>query len=269
MSTAPASPGVWMHLRRHTPARIGLERTGVSVATHDHLAFQLAHAQARDAVYDALNAAPLLEGLQSRGLRPLRLHSAAADRRAYLLRPDQGRRLDPASSTALPGMGNACDLAIVIADGLSARAAERHALPVLDILIPLLQQSHFTLSPTALVEYGRVAIGDEIGAALGVKMVVILIGERPGLSSPDSMGAYLTWAPRIGRKDAERNCISNIRPDGLGYAEAAAKLFYLLTIARERRLTGFMLKDDTVSGVAPASIGFDKFAHIGESGIDL
>jgi ethanolamine ammonia-lyase small subunit len=268
MTQAPSTPKGWLQLRRHTPARIGLERAGISLATADHLKFQLAHAQARDAVYDALDVGALLEGLRSRGLRPLHVHSAAVNRRDYLLRPDHGRRLDAASRVALSGEGT-CGLAFVIADGLSARAVERHALPILDALLPTLTQRDFSVGPATLVEFGRVAVGDEIGAALKAELIVVLIGERPGLSSPDSMGAYITWAPRIGRTDSERNCVSNIRPEGLGYAEAAAKLLYLLTAARARRLSGVMLKDDTDTSALLDSESFDKPTHISKRDIDL
>ncbi|HKW52172.1 MAG TPA: ethanolamine ammonia-lyase subunit EutC, partial [Stellaceae bacterium] len=206
--------------------------------------FQLAHARARDAVHDALDAAPLLDGLRDRGLEPLHLRSAAGDRRAYLLRPDLGRRLDERSRECLDAVARGHDLVLVLADGLSARAVQRHALPLIDAALPVLRRQQWRIGPAAVVEQGRVAIGDEIGAALDAAIVAVLIGERPGLTSPDGLGIYLTWAPAIGRQDAERNCVSNIRPDGMGYAEAAAKLVYLLGEARRRRLTGVALKDE-------------------------
>lgn len=235
----------WLTLKRHTPARIGLARAGAGLATRDHLRFQRDHARARDAVHDRLDAAPLLDGLRERGLEPLHLLSAAADRRAYLARPDLGRKLAPAARDSLDGRPHGFDLVLVLADGLSARAVQQHALPLLDALLPALRSGGWRLGPAAVVEQGRVAIGDEIGEALGAGLVVVLIGERPGLSSPTSLGAYLTWAPRRGRVDAERNCISNIHPDGLGYAEAARKLLYLLAEARRRKLTGVDLKDES------------------------
>ena len=239
----PIDPA-WARLRRHTPARIGLARAGSGLATREHLSFQLAHARARDAVHDALDTEPLLEGLRDRGLDALHLTSAAGDRRVYLLRPDLGRRLDERSRDRLDACPRGHDLVLVLADGLSARAVQRHALPLIDATLPELRRQRWRLGPAAVVEEGRVAIGDEIGAALDAAIVAVLIGERPGLTSPDSLGVYLTWAPVIGRQDSERNCLSNIRPDGMGYAEAAGKLVYLLGEARRRRLTGVALKDE-------------------------
>lgn len=258
----PIDPA-WARLRRHTPARIGLKRAGAGLATREHLSFQLAHARARDAVHDALDAVPLLDGLRDRGLAPLHLMSAAGERRAYLLRPDLGRRLDERSRDRLNACPHGHDLVLVLADGLSARAVQRHALPLVDAILPELRRQHWRVGPAALVEQARVAIGDEIGAALDAALVAVLIGERPGLTSPDSLGVYLTWAPAIGRQDAERNCLSNIRPEGMAYGEAAAKLVYLLGEARRRRLTGVALKDEAEAsrlgaadtGILPASDG--------------
>jgi len=232
-------------LRALTPARVGLGRTGVSLGTRDLLDFQLAHAQARDAVHARLDSAALAAEIGS-GIRSeaLRLHSSASNRAEYLQRPDLGRRLNEASLALLSEQpADEVDLAVVIADGLSALAVERHAAPLLQELLPLLET--WNLAPITIVEQGRVAIADQIGAALNAQISVILIGERPGLSSPDSLGAYITWDPRPGRTDAERNCISNIRAEGLGYAQAAAQLGYYLTEARRRRLTGVALKEET------------------------
>jgi ethanolamine ammonia-lyase small subunit len=242
----PIDPA-WAKLRRHTPARIGLARAGSGLATREHLSFQLAHARARDAVHDALDAAPLLDGLRDRGLDALHLMSAAGDRRAYLLRPDLGRRLDERSRDRLDACARGHDLVLVVADGLSARAVQRHALPLIDVALPELRRQHWRIGPAVVVEQGRVAIGDEIGAALEAALVAVMIGERPGLTSPDSLGVYLTWAPAIGRQDAERNCLSNIRPEGMGYAEAVEKLVYLLAQARQLRLTGIALKDEAAA----------------------
>jgi ethanolamine ammonia-lyase small subunit len=239
----PLDPA-WARLRRHTPARIGLKRVGSGLATREHLSFQLAHARARDAVLDALDAMLLLDGLRDRGLEPLHLMSAAGERRAYLLRPDLGRRLDERSRDRLDACPRGHDLVLAVADGLSAHAVQRHALPLIDAALPELRRQRWRIGPVAVVEQGRVAIGDEIGAALDAALVAVLIGERPGLTSPDSLGVYLTWAPAIGRQDSERNCLSNIRPEGMGYADAAAKLVYLLSEARRRRLTGVALKDE-------------------------
>jgi ethanolamine ammonia-lyase small subunit len=227
-------------LRALTPARVGLGRTGVSQQTRDLLDFQLAHAQARDAVHARMDAAALAASLATISGGPvLRLHSAATDRATYLRQPDLGRRLDSASRASLPS--GEYDLALIITDGLSAIAIERHVSPLLADLLPRLKG--WRLAPLVVVELGRVAVGDEIGMALGAQMSVVLIGERPGLSSPDSLGAYITWDPRPGRTDAERNCISNIRAEGLSYALAAAQLAFYLNEGRGRRLTGIGLKE--------------------------
>ena len=229
-------------LRALTPARVALGRTGVSQQTRDLLDFQRAHAQARDAVHARLEASSLAANLAAvTAGEVLLLHSAVSDRTTYLQRPDLGRRLNEASRASLL-RGN-WDLALIVADGLSAIAVERHVAPLLQQLLPLLEG--WRLAPLSVVEQGRVAIGDEIGAALGAQLSVVLIGERPGLSSPDSLGAYITWEPAPGRTDAERNCISNIRIGGLSYFAAAGQLSYYLTAARRRRLTGVALKEDS------------------------
>jgi ethanolamine ammonia-lyase small subunit len=230
-------------LRALTPARVGLGRTGVSLETSDLLDFQRCHAQARDAVHARLESAALAAELgKLTGGVILRLHSAAADRVTYLQRPDLGRTLDePSRNLLVEAELVGCDAALVVADGLSALAVERHAMPLLTELLPRLQG--WSLAPISIVEQGRVAIGDEIGAALGAEIAVVLIGERPGLSSPDSLGAYITWNPKPGRTDAERNCISNIRPEGLSYAQAAAQLGFILAAARRLRLTGVALNE--------------------------
>jgi ethanolamine ammonia-lyase small subunit len=253
MARPPIDPidASWARLRRHTAARIGLARAGAGLATREHLSFQLAHARARDAVHEALDPAPLVDGLRALRLEALRVRSAAGDRQTYLARPDLGRRLDAASREAIAACPRGHDLALVVADGLSARAVARHALPLLEAVVPELRRSCWRIGPVAIAEQGRVALGDDIGATLGAALVAVLIGERPGLSSPDSLGVYITWAPSIGRSDAERNCLSNIRPQGMGYPEAAAKLIYLLTEARRRRLTGVALKEETDALPAP------------------
>ena len=243
-SSFTANP--WQRLRQLTPARIALGRAGGSLPTSAQLDFQFAHAQARDAVHLPLDGAPLLEAIRARGLEALPLHSAAANRDSYLQRPDLGRQLDEASAARLDAQSSSgCDLAVVIADGLSALAVHRHALPMLERIVELAKAEHWQLGPITLVEQGRVAIGDEIGARLGARMVVMLIGERPGLSSPDSLGLYFTWAPRVGCTDAQRNCISNIRLEGLAYNVAAHRLGYLLREACRRQLSGVSLKDET------------------------
>lgn len=223
-----------------TDARIALGRVGTGLPTAELLRFQLDHARARDAVHWELGALdfPCVE-----------MHSSARDRATYLRRPDLGRRLSGSSRAKLePGD---CDAAIVIADGLSAIAVERHAKALLDELTPRLHD--WTLAPIHVVRQGRVAIGDEIGQLLGARLVLVLIGERPGLSAPDSLGAYLTYNPRLGRTDAERNCVSNIRPEGLGYSLAAHKLYYLMSEARVRKLTGVGLKEDAGALTLPAT----------------
>ena len=228
-------------LRDFTVARVQLERAGSSVATREVLAFQLAHAAARDAVHYAFDTTAFRMECESRGWPLLVASSSAGDRLTFLRRPDLGRRLREGSDFEFEGP---TDVAVVVADGLSALAVHRHALPLLDVLLPRLDAESQSRSPLIAIEQGRVAIGDEIGQRLKAKSVLVLIGERPGLSSPDSLGAYLTWAPRIGRTDAERNCISNIRPEGLGYEQAAGRIFALLMEAQRRRLTGVALKEE-------------------------
>jgi ethanolamine ammonia-lyase small subunit len=243
--SVPADDGPWTRMRAATPARIGLARAGASIATREHLAFQLAHARARDAVHEPFDPAALADRLRERSLEAVQLHSAAADRHTYLARPDLGRRLDDTSRTRMAAMPRGYDVAFVLADGLSARAVASHAVPLLDATLPPLRRQGWRIGPVAIVEQGRVAIGDEIGHLLGAALVCVLIGERPGLTSPDSLGAYLTWQPAPGRTDAERNCLSNIRPAGMACTEAAQRLVYLCTQARLRRCTGVMLKDET------------------------
>ena len=265
---ASSSPGVtdnaWARLRGFTAARIGLGRAGNSLPTQHMLAFQLAHAQAQDAVHTPLDFAALIDALEQRPWNtfgePLRLHSRAVDRTTFLQRPDLGRRLDEASAECLKEYTtktrDAYDLAIVIADGLSAVAMAQHTVGFLDALIPRLTDANepWRLAPIALVEQGRVAVGDHVGELLAARCALVLVGERPGLSSPDSMGLYLTWQPRLRRKDAERNCISNIRPAGLPLEEAGRRAAYLLNEARRRALSGVLLKDRSDEGalVAPA-----------------
>jgi ethanolamine ammonia-lyase small subunit len=245
------TPTPWTALRRYTPARIALGRSGISLPTAPHLAFQLAHAQARDAVHRSFDVEATAAAVEALGLSTLRAQSAAADRHTYLQRPDLGRRLDQASAAELQARrepGRRFDLGLILVDGLSALAIETNAAGFLAALLPLLQRSPTTwsLSPAVLVQQGRVAVGDEIGALLDASLVLVLIGERPGLSSPDSMGLYLTWSPRVGCNDAQRNCISNVRAEGLTWPNAAIRAAYLLEEARGRKLTGVDLKDESV-----------------------
>lgn len=253
---APKPPAelapLWAKLRAATPARIGLARSGTAIATRELLAFQLAHAQALDAVAARIDVRALAAALEARGLRALPVASMAPNPRAYLARPDLGRRLDEASRAAVQAGPKGFDIAFVLADGLSAKAVEAHAPALLDEIVAPLSREGWTIGPAAIVERGRVAIGDEIGALMGAAMVAVLIGERPGLTSPRSLGVYLTWAPQVGRNDAERNCLSNVHPDGLSYREAAGRLLYLCAEARRRKLTGVLLKDE--SGLAAPSI---------------
>lgn len=238
----------WLDLRRLTPARIALGRTGTSIPTSAQLDFQAAHAQARDAVHLPFEHAPIIESLTAKGRDTLLLHSAAADRNAYLQRPDLGRKLDEASVQAVTDYAQAhpggIDLAVVVADGLSSLAVHRHTLPFLERMEEQARAEGWSLSPVILVGQGRVAVADEIGERLGAKMVVILIGERPGLSSPDSLGLYFTYAPKVGLTDASRNCISNVRLEGLSYGMAAHRLLYLMREACRRQLSGVSLKDE-------------------------
>ena len=246
----PADP--WADLRRHTPARIALGRSGAALPTHEVLRFAAAHAQARDAVHVALDVAALQADLSKAGWASTVVHSRAASRTVYLRRPDFGRRLAPDSADALQATAaGPVDLAIVLGDGLSAVALQRHALPVLQALRAALD-GRLTLAPPVIATQARVALGDEIGALLQARLVLVLLGERPGLSSPDSLGAYLTHAPQVGCHDAQRNCVSNIRPEGLPPAVAAQRLAWLATEALRRRLTGVGLKDDSATALLAA-----------------
>lgn len=230
---------IWARWRGTTKARIGLGRSGDALPTQPLLEFQAAHSRARDAVHGAADFKTLAAALAPHAT--LQLHSQAADRATYLRRPDLGRRL--AADSILP-KGD-YDVAFVVADGLSARAVELQALPVLQRCFEKLKD--WRVAPVALVAQGRVAIGDEIGARLNAATVAVLIGERPGLSVADSMGVYVTWAPRPGRVDSERNCISNIHAAGLLPDQAADLLVWLLTEARRRQLTGINLKVDAAA----------------------
>lgn len=254
--TVPDAPGPWDRLRRFTPARIGLARAGAGLATAEHLAFQLAHARARDAVHAPFDPAAMIGDLARLGFPAVDLASAAPDRAAYLMSPDLGRKLgdDARRKLAALACDYMCDVVVVVADGLSALAVHRHAAPLIETLAARLT-GDARIGSVAVVERARVAIGDEIGAMLNAKLALVLIGERPGLTSPDSLGAYLTWAPKPGRKDSERNCVSNIRPEGLGYAAAADKIAYLIREALRRGLTGVMLKDDADIAALPKAGG--------------
>jgi ethanolamine ammonia-lyase small subunit len=242
----PSDDTAWAGLRSFTAARIGLARSGASLATTPLLEFRLAHARARDAVHAPLDEARLSSDLAALGLPVLMVASAVRDRAQYLMRPDLGRELAPEADAALaPHAAKRHDVAFVVTDGLSARAVERHAAPLLAALRPPLKAERWRIAPFTIVRQGRVAIGDAVAQLLRARMVVVLIGERPGLTAPDSMGAYLTWQPRPQTTDAERNCISNIRPEGIDPADAAAKVLHLMHAMRTRRLSGVALKDET------------------------
>jgi ethanolamine ammonia-lyase small subunit len=248
MSLPP--PARWADLRRFTQARVALGRAGNGLPTAPHLAFQAAHAAARDAVHACLDVAAVEAALREAGLDSLTVQSAAPDRRTYLMRPDLGRSLAAGDAGRLPVLPGA--MVFVVCDGLSAVAVQRHAPGLLSQLIPRLRP-HGLVGPVVIATQGRVALGDAIGEAMQAEAVAVLIGERPGLSTADSLGIYLTWQPRIGRTDAERNCISNIRPDGLPVAAAADKLLWLIAAMRRLRLTGVALKDEQPAAVAQAT----------------
>jgi ethanolamine ammonia-lyase small subunit len=249
MSDLPSSvpADLWKFLGKFTNARIALGRAGSSVPTHGLLEFQLAHARARDAVHRDLALDTLRDTLAVSGWETLALTSAAKDRQTFIQRPDLGRILDDSSKRLLetrPAAREPFDVVFIVSDGLSALAVERHAAPLLEDMVARLKDADWRLAPLVLVSQGRVAVGDEIGALLSARIAVMLIGERPGLSAADSLGVYLTYDPTPGRTNAQRNCISNIRPEGLGYAAAAHKLYFLLSEARRRKLSGVDLKEN-------------------------
>ncbi|MDR7037002.1 ethanolamine ammonia-lyase small subunit [Methylobacterium sp. BE186] len=237
---------LWSRLSALTPARIGLGRAGNGLPTREVLRFGLAHAQARDAVHAPMEAAAVADAIAALGLRTLTVASRAPDRATYLRRPDYGRRLSEEGASALAAAaGPPADLALVVADGLSARAVHENAARLIAAFLPYAEAASWRLAPVVVAEQARVALGDAIGAALQARAVAVLIGERPGLSSPDSLGIYLTFDPRPGRSDAERNCISNVREAGLQPADAAFRLSWLLGQALARGLTGIGLKDES------------------------
>lgn len=251
----PPAAGRFADLARLTPARIALGRSGSSLPTSELLRFGLAHAQARDAVHAAFRPRQMADELAALGLDTVMTHSAAGSREDYLRRPDLGRSLSQESEAALAASRGSFDIALVVADGLSSTAVQQNAAPLIAALLPFLQRQKLTLAPIVIAQQARVALGDEAGLVLGARMVAVLIGERPGLSSPDSLGAYLTFGPKRGLTDAARNCISNIRPGGLGFQHAAFKLAWLIDQGLRRALTGVDLKDDSdaalEAGAAP------------------
>ena len=252
--TAPSGRDPWHALAALTPARVALGHTGSALPTASHLALQLAQARARDAVWHPLDADALAAAFRADGHEVVRVHSAARDRREYLARPDLGRQLAAGEAERLAAHartegGGGWDLAFVVADGLAALAAERHAPALVRAVCAALAgdaehggPTAWRIAPIVVAEQARVALGDHVGAALGARLVAVLLGERPGMSAPDSLGVYLTWDPRPGRTDAERNCVSNVRVEGLGYSAAAASVVALAGAARGQRLTGVGLR---------------------------
>ena len=259
----------WALLKDYTDARIGLGRSGVSIPTFHSLAFQLAHAQAQDAVHLSLDVENIAEQLFVNDINketsPILLHSQAINRTTYLQRPDLGRRIDKNSSEILKKIkandNTFYDLSIVIVDGLSSLAIKENAINFIKKLMTALKEDKqkWNLSPFSIVQQGRVAVGDEVGELLKAKISIVLIGERPGLSSPDSLGLYLTWNPKVGLSDASRNCISNIRSEGLSYEEAVKKTMYLLKESRRLELSGVNLKDRTINDVIENNINEENF----------
>jgi len=233
----------WRSLKTFTAARIAIGRVGSSIPLQQMLDFKLAHAHARDAVYSKLDVDALYDRLGQFNLPVYRLHSRAIHREKYLTRPDYGRRLNDESVQQINEQPSA-NIALVVTDGLSATAINQYAVDLLQLLISKLKAANIGSVNLSLVEQGRVAIADEIGEAFSAELSVILIGERPGLTSPDSMSAYLTYTPRVGLTDESRNCISNIRPEGLNLSAAADKLFYLITEALRLKISGVGLKDN-------------------------
>jgi len=245
----------WAAWRAATPARIALGRSGDALPTAELLRFGCAHAGARDAVHASLDLDALQAQLHRQGWPvPLRVHSQAPDRATYLRRPDLGRRLEPGDARRLSeaAVAGGCDLCLVIGDGLSAVAVQRHAAPLLEALRPLLPQD-LSVAPPLLASQARVALSDDIGECLHARLAVMLIGERPGLSAPDSLGLYLTFGPRVGNTDAQRNCISNVHGRGLPPAAAAARLSWLIGAALRRGLSGVALKDESETAVLDTS----------------
>lgn len=256
-ATAPATRR-FADLARLTPARIALGRAGASLPTREVLRFGLAHAQARDAVHTPFQPDMIAAGLAALGLETVAVESAARSRAEYLRRPDLGRGLSPEGRAALAARESACDLAIVVADGLSSTAVQQNAAELIAALLPFLRRQGLALAPVVIAAQSRVALGDAAAQALGARAALVLIGERPGLSSPDSLGAYLTFGARAGLTDAARNCVSNIRPGGLEAGHAAFKLAWLIDQAFRRGLTGVDLKDESDAalegGMRPASL---------------
>lgn len=248
----PVPPRSLRDLRELTPARVALGRAGAGLPTSALLEFTRDHARARDAVHSVFDAPALISGLGGLGLDVCEVSSCVRDRESYLRRPDLGRKLDQASQQRLASRkAGSCQLAIVIGDGLSPAAVNAHAVALVASLMPQLAAQRIEIGAAVVAAGARVALGDEIGALLGARMVVVLVGERPGLSTPDSLGVYLTFAPGPAVTDAERNCVSNIHGAGLGYDEAAFRIAWLIREALARAVTGVGLKDESSGSIPP------------------
>jgi ethanolamine ammonia-lyase small subunit len=244
----PVIKDAWSSLKNFTPARIALGKSGISVPSQEVLRFKMDHAHARDAVFSLLDIDELLVQLQLFNLPVYVLKSKAADKHTYLKRPDLGRRLHQDSMNLLNNLKDTSyDVCITITDGLSATAINNHCIHILSLLIPLLIDANINTAPVCVVKHGRVAVADETSSLLKTKLALLLIGERPGLSAHDSMGVYLTYNPRPGLTDESRNCISNIRPEGLPYQHAADKIFYLIKESMRLKLSGVWLKENTTN----------------------
>ncbi|EMG36390.1 Ethanolamine ammonia-lyase light chain [Desulfocurvibacter africanus PCS] len=241
----------WEDLKRFTDARIAIGRCGSSLPLKESLSFKLDHAMARDAVLQPFQRAELARQFKDAGIKCLELESSASERGEYLTRPDKGRRLSSRSRALIENEKKGCHISLVVSDGLSSRAIHETAFTFVRIFMKTVESAGLTVAPVCLVENGRVAIADEIGSLLGSRLSINLIGERPGLSSPNSMGIYLTWNPRPGTTDESRNCISNVRPGGLSVQEGVRKLAYLVEEAFRLQLSGVLLKDKMTAGYLP------------------
>jgi len=243
---------VWSSLRKYTPARIAIGRAGGSLPTREVLDFAWAHAEARDAVKMELDVEKLATSIERLGVECLKLESAAADRDTYVRRPDLGRRLSDHSREIISQLNPptaAPDVIVIVADGLSAVAAAEQSIKVLEKILPMLSAGRITVGPVCVVKNARVAIEDEIGEMFNATAAVILLGERPGLGTSDSLGAYLVYQPKVGKTDADRNCVSNIREAGLRPDAAAGTIYYLLSEAMRRKISGVVLKDERVNAM--------------------
>lgn len=243
VSESVVTPDGWDYLKEYTSARVAIGRSGGSLPTAEWLNFKLSHARARDTVHLEFDPFHLASSIQAIGCETLVIKTRATDRSSYLQRPDLGRRLSEEAKSILARHSADIDLVIIASDGLSSMAVDRQIIPLFEDLLPKLRRQQWKLAPIIVAPFARVALEDEIGFLLNAKIALILLGERPGLGSPDSLGAYLVFGPKVGNTDAQRNCVSNIRPQGLGFSEAADTLCYLIGQAQLRKLSGVLLKD--------------------------